>query len=117
MTTPVYSSAMDDREAEVLSLRVRWALAELGFEEITTEAEGVHLIEHARGVMIGWIPRNITPLRRRVPRRDRTTEPDLPGLRRAFGLALAAALRGAGFAVETRGDEWLLVLDTHPDLP
>ncbi|MFJ6048961.1 hypothetical protein [Streptomyces sp. NPDC092307] len=34
----------------------------------------------------------------------------MPGLRHAFGLALAAAFRHAGFAVETRGGQWLLVL-------
>ncbi|MDX2395237.1 MULTISPECIES: hypothetical protein [unclassified Streptomyces] len=110
MTTPVYSPAMNDQEAEVLLERVRWALAELGFEEIATGAEGVYLIEHARGVMIGWVPQDITPPHGRG-------EPDLLGLRRAFGLALAAALRGAGFTVETRDDEWLLVLDALPDLP
>ncbi|MFD9458624.1 hypothetical protein ACFWBC_36775 [Streptomyces sp. NPDC059985] len=62
----------------------------------------MHLIEHARGVMIRWMPRtsrDITPPHGRG-------EPDLPGLRRAFGLALAASLRGAGFIIETHGDEW-----------
>ncbi|MET9607219.1 hypothetical protein ABZZ17_19385 [Streptomyces sp. NPDC006512] len=110
---------MDDQEAEVLLVRVRWALAQLGFEEIATGAEGVHLIEHARGVMIGWIPQDITPPRRPEPRRNQPPDPDpeLSGLRRAFGLALAAALRGAGFTVETREDEWLLVLDTFTDKP
>ncbi|MFD3698905.1 hypothetical protein ACFWUZ_22640 [Streptomyces sp. NPDC058646] len=117
MTGPACSPTVDDRDAEVLLVRLRRALAELGFEEIATGAEGVHLIEHARGVMIGWMPQEIAPPRRRGPRRNRSPARDLPGLRRAFGLALGAALRGAGFTVETRGDAWLLVLDTGPAEP
>ncbi|MFF2194429.1 hypothetical protein [Streptomyces sp. NPDC058157] len=35
---------------------------------------------------------------------------DLPGLGHAFGLAVAAVLRAAGLTVETRDDEWLLVV-------
>ncbi|MFJ2823347.1 hypothetical protein ACIO7M_19835 [Streptomyces toxytricini] len=107
---------MEDQEAE-FAAAVRAVLAEAGFNEATSGAEGVHVVRHARGVMVGWMPEELARLRvrRRGPararRRDRS-RPDLPGLRHAFGLALAAAFRGAGFAVETRGDEWLLVL--HP---
>ncbi|WP_326594303.1 hypothetical protein [Streptomyces sp. NBC_01294] len=74
--------------------------------------DSVHLIRHARGVMVGWLPDEVSPPpRRRGPRRGRRPSPhDLPGLRHAFGLAMAAALRTAGLTVETRGDEWLLVL-------
>ncbi|MER7822649.1 hypothetical protein ABTX85_08800 [Streptomyces sp. NPDC096097] len=35
----------------------------------------------------------------------------MPGLRHAFDLALAAAFRNAGFAIETRGGQLLLCLD------
>ncbi|MFF4324575.1 hypothetical protein [Streptomyces sp. NPDC001568] len=108
---------MSDQGAEVLLVRLRRALTELGFEEIATGAEGVHLIEHARGVMIGWMPRDITTPYGHGPHDNTTPEPDLPGLRRAFGLALAAALRGAGFTIETRDDKWLLVLDSTTDKP
>ncbi|MEU9233996.1 hypothetical protein [Streptomyces subrutilus] len=65
--------------------------------------------------MVGWTPRDLTrPARRRGTRRGRRpSAKELPGLRHAFGLAMAAALRAAGLTVETRGDDWLLVLD-HP---
>ncbi|MGW6861407.1 hypothetical protein [Streptomyces xanthophaeus] len=102
---------MNDHGDELLT-RVRTVLSEAGFEEIATGAEGVHLIRHARGVMVGWLPEEITlTVRRRGPRRSRRpASRDLAGLRHAFGLAMAAALRGSGLAVETRGDDWLLVL-------
>ncbi|MFJ6370173.1 hypothetical protein ACIQK5_18610 [Streptomyces virginiae] len=38
-----------------------------------------------------------------------------PGLRHAFGLAVVAALRTAGFVVEPRDDEVLVVDPGHPD--
>ncbi|MFD8894732.1 hypothetical protein [Streptomyces sp. NPDC059566] len=106
---------MSDQGEELLA-RVRAVLSDAGFEEIATGSEGVHLIRHARGVMVGWLPEDISPPpRRRGPRRGRRPSPhDLPGLRHAFGLAMAAALRAAGLTVETRGDEWLLVLFDHP---
>ncbi|MFF1778565.1 hypothetical protein [Streptomyces virginiae] len=37
-----------------------------------------------------------------------------PGLRHAFGLAVVAALRTAGFVVEPRDDEVLVVDPGHP---
>ncbi|WP_420078795.1 hypothetical protein ACN6AT_06020 [Streptomyces sp. JL4002] len=104
-------------QGEGLLARVREVLSEAGFEKIATGAEGVHLIRHARGVMVGWLPEEITQtLRRRGPRRSRRPAPrDLHGLRHAFGLAMAAALRAAGLVVETRGDDWILVLDHAAD--
>ncbi|MFF3215558.1 hypothetical protein ACFYYB_33635 [Streptomyces sp. NPDC002886] len=100
---------MNDHED--LFLRVRAVLAEAGFEEISSGAGGVHLIHHARGIMVGWMPTELThpSARGRGARRPGPVQPDLHGLRRAFGLALAAALRGAGVTVKTRGEEWLLV--------
>ncbi|GAA2774745.1 hypothetical protein [Streptomyces lavendulae] len=105
---------MNDPDEELLA-RVRTVLPDAGFEEIATEAEGVHLIRHARGVMVGWIPTQITrpATRRRGPRRTRPAQTDLPGLGHAFTLALAATLRAAGLTVESRDDQWLLVLDTR----
>ncbi|MGW9374067.1 hypothetical protein ACWGVR_29135 [Streptomyces xanthophaeus] len=101
---------MNDQGEELLA-RVRAVLSDAGFEEIATAAEGVHLIRHARGVMVGWLPEELTQPRFRGPRRSRRPAPaDLPGLRHAFGLAMAAALRAAGLTVESRGDEWLLVV-------
>ncbi|MFF3728115.1 hypothetical protein ACFYYM_37780 [Streptomyces erythrochromogenes] len=90
-------------------------LSDAGFEEIATGSEGVHLIRHARGVMVGWMPEGITRAsRRRGPRRGRQFAPvDLLGLRHDFGLAMAAALRTADLNVEVRGDEWLLVVFDH----
>ncbi|MCX5174162.1 hypothetical protein [Streptomyces virginiae] len=97
-----------------LFLRVRAVLTAAGFEEIATGAEGVHLIHRARGVMVGWMPTRISPApRRRGPQRTRPIQADLPGLRHAFTLALAATLRAAGLTVEAHDDQWLLVLDTH----
>ncbi|MFD8023974.1 hypothetical protein ACFV6G_26580 [Streptomyces lavendulae] len=120
---------MNDPDEELLT-RVRTVLSDAGFEEIATGAEGVHLIRRARGVMVGWMPTQITrpATRRRGPRRTRPAPADLPGLRHAFTLAFAlalalalalaatlraAGLRAAGLTVETRDDQWLLVLDTH----
>ncbi|MFD9355154.1 hypothetical protein [Streptomyces sp. NPDC060031] len=103
---------MDDHGQD-FPAAVRAVLAEAGFGESALGAEGVHVVEHARGVMVGWMPRELRelPSRRRGPRRTRSGgRRDLPGLRHAFGLALAAAFRAAGFSVETRGDEWLLVV-------
>ncbi|MFE1787920.1 hypothetical protein ACFW7J_05855 [Streptomyces sp. NPDC059525] len=57
---------MDD-QGEVLVARVRAVLAEAGFEETATGAEGVHLIRHARGVMVAWMPEEISRPRRRGP--------------------------------------------------
>ncbi|MFD5423821.1 hypothetical protein ACFWJT_38120 [Streptomyces sp. NPDC127069] len=83
---------MDD-PGEVLVARVRAVLAD-AFEEAATGSEGVHLIRHARGVMIAWMPEEITRPRRRGPRRGRRPAPaKLPRLRQAFTLAPAAALR------------------------
>ncbi|WP_445270288.1 hypothetical protein [Streptomyces sp. DSM 41634] len=108
---------MNDQGEELLA-RVRTVLSDAGFEEIAPGSEGVHLIRHARGVMVGWLPEDTSPPpRRRGPRRRRPSPHDLPGLRHAFGLAMAAALRAAGLTVETRGDEWLLVLFDHPAGP
>ncbi|MFD8413893.1 MULTISPECIES: hypothetical protein [unclassified Streptomyces] len=111
---------MTDQERRFLAA-VRDVLKEAGFAESAEGAEGVHTVQHARGVMVGWMPEEIRSVRvrRRGPRRSRTVgRKDLPGLRQAFGLALAAAFRNAGFAVETRGDEWLLVLqpEHRPEL-
>ncbi|MFE5807352.1 hypothetical protein [Streptomyces sp. NPDC056491] len=101
---------MSDHE-DNLHLRVRAALTAAGFEEIATGGESVHLIRHARGVMVGWMPTQIThpAARRRGPRRTRPVQADLCGLRHAF----TPALRAADLTVETRDDQWLLVLDTH----
>ncbi|KJY28827.1 hypothetical protein [Streptomyces sp. A1547] len=108
---------MNDQEAQFLDA-VRTVLQEAGFAPAAAGAEGVHVIQHARGAMVGWMPQEIQRLRARVrarrrgPRRTRTVNRnDLPGLRQAFGLALAAAFRNAGFTVEDRGDEWLLVIN------
>ncbi|MFE5534698.1 hypothetical protein [Streptomyces sp. NPDC056492] len=102
---------MNDQGEELLA-RVRTVLADAGFEEIATGSEGVHLIRHARGVLVGWMPEELTQThRRRGPRRGRRPAPaELPGLRHAFSLAMAAALRAAGLTVQARGDGWLLVL-------
>ncbi|MFI1067941.1 hypothetical protein ACH4TC_39500 [Streptomyces spororaveus] len=65
------------------------------FRYLAADPYGVHLIRHARGVMVGWPNEDISPPpRRRGPCRSRRPSPhDLPGLRHAFGLAMAAALR------------------------
>lgn len=111
----LYSSAVDDQD-EFLAA-VRDVLHQAGFDESAVGTEGVHVIQHARGVMVGWMPEDLRtlPSRRRGARRNRSSEhPGLAGLRRAFGLALAAAFRAAEFTVETRGGEWLLVINpTH----
>ncbi|KJK47984.1 hypothetical protein [Streptomyces sp. NRRL F-4428] len=102
---------MDDQSDEFL-LRVRAALVEAGFEPSGPGGDGVHLIRHARGVMIGWRPVEIAP----VPvdlSPDIDDAAEQPALRHAFRLAVAAALRAAGFTVETRSDEGLLVVDSE----
>ncbi|WP_158939524.1 hypothetical protein [Streptomyces sp. NRRL S-87] len=107
---------MSDHEA-AFRQAVRAVLDEAGFPESAAGAEGVRTVRHARGMMVGWTPRDIPHLRvlRRGLRRARTPErTDLPGLRHAFALALAAAFRDAGFAVEAHGDEWLLVVRPEP---
>ncbi|MGW6861404.1 hypothetical protein [Streptomyces xanthophaeus] len=104
---------MNDQGGE-LQARVRTVLTEAGFEEIATGAEGVHLIAaRARRQTVGWLREEVTlTVRRRGPRRSRRpASTDLAGLRHAFGLAMAAALRGSGLVVESRRDGWLLVLD------
>ncbi|KPI33686.1 hypothetical protein OV450_6394 [Actinobacteria bacterium OV450] len=58
--------------------------------------------------MVGWMPEELTQTHRR--RGPRPAPAELPGLRHAFGLAMAAALRAVGLTVETRGGEWLLVV-------
>ncbi|MFE9484298.1 hypothetical protein ACFYNM_37680 [Streptomyces spororaveus] len=85
---------MNDQDEE-LPARVREVPYGACFEEIATDPYGVHLIRHARGVMVGWPNEDISPPpRRRGPCRSRRPSPhDLPGLRHAFGLAMAAALR------------------------
>ncbi|MFE5772677.1 hypothetical protein ACFQ7O_30440 [Streptomyces sp. NPDC056485] len=50
---------MNDQGEELLA-RVRAVLAQAGFEEIAPGSEGVHLIRHARGVMVGWMPDELT---------------------------------------------------------
>ncbi|MEV0987870.1 hypothetical protein [Streptomyces sp. NPDC049949] len=109
---------MDDQDEFLAAVRA--VLHQAGFDERAVGAEGVHMIHHARGVMVGWIPEDLgtLPSRRRGARRTRSSDhPGLPGLRHAFGLALAAAFRAAEFTVETRGDEWLLVIHpTHKDI-
>ncbi|KJY18185.1 MULTISPECIES: hypothetical protein [Streptomyces] len=100
---------MDDHSDEFL-LRVRAALAEAGFEPSGPGGDGVHLIRQARGVMIGWWPVEITPAPAVLPP-DIDDAAEQPALRHAFRLAVAAALRAAGSAVETRADDGLLVID------
>ncbi|MFD7629285.1 hypothetical protein ACFV7Q_25210 [Streptomyces sp. NPDC059851] len=111
---------MTDQEGQFLEA-VRAVLAEAGFTEGAAGAEGVRTVQHARGVMVGWMPEGIRSVRvrRRGPRRSRNAgRRDLPGLRHAFGLALAAVFRNAGFTVETRGDDWVLVVqpEHQPEL-
>ncbi|MFJ6784349.1 hypothetical protein [Streptomyces yangpuensis] len=100
---------MEDREYEFL-LRVRAMLAEAGFEESAPGEEGVHLIRHARGVLIGWLPVQITWSEQVVPR-DTDHPADHEALRHAFMLAMSAALQTAGFVVDPRDDQGLLVVD------
>ncbi|MER7827962.1 hypothetical protein ABTX85_36000 [Streptomyces sp. NPDC096097] len=100
---------MDDH-SDAFLLRVRAAPAEAGSEPSGPGGDGVHLIRHARGVMIGWRPVEIIHTPGTSPP-DMDDPAEQPALRRAFRLAVAAALRAAGFAVETRVDEGLLVVD------
>ncbi|MFJ9933832.1 hypothetical protein ACIRSJ_11960 [Streptomyces virginiae] len=100
---------MEDHEDELV-LRVRAVLAEAGFEEASPGEEGVHLVRHAHGVLIGWLPVQYTRSGQAVPRdTDRPAAHD--ALRHAFMLAAAAALQTAGFVVDPRDDDGLLVLD------
>ncbi|MFG2623110.1 hypothetical protein ACGFXC_36420 [Streptomyces sp. NPDC048507] len=99
--------------------RVRQILTEAGFQETSTSGEGIRLIRHARGVLVGWLPEELTHTAYddRLPRAPGTGAGELAALRHVFPLALAVTLRAAGFAVETRDEEWLLILDTptpHP---
>ncbi|MFE5534701.1 hypothetical protein [Streptomyces sp. NPDC056492] len=55
---------MNDQDEE-LPDRVRAALAQAGFEEIPTGSEAVHLTRHARGVMVGCLPEELTQTHRR----------------------------------------------------
>ncbi|MFJ5546245.1 hypothetical protein [Streptomyces sp. NPDC093225] len=107
---------MNDHEEQFLAT-VRSVLQEAGFRDPSAGAQGIHTVRHARGVAVGWVPQDIPRLRRR-PRRHRSGLGELAGLRHAFGLALAAAFRGAGFTVETHGDDWLLIVqpDHQPEL-
>ncbi|MFE5488932.1 hypothetical protein ACFQ8S_02970 [Streptomyces virginiae] len=102
---------MDDHSDEFL-LRVRAALVEAGFEPSGPGGDGVHLVRHARGVMIGWRPVEITPAPAALPP-DLEDAAEQPAMRHAFRLAVAAALRAAGFVVETRADDGLLVVDSE----
>ncbi|THA81233.1 hypothetical protein [Streptomyces sp. A0592] len=100
---------MEDHEDELV-LRVRAVLAEAGFEESAPGEEGVHLIRHARGVLIGWLPVQVTRPEQVAPR-DIADPADHDVLRHAFMLAATSALQSAGFVVDPRDDQGLLVLD------
>ncbi|MFK0045931.1 hypothetical protein ACIQU4_17755 [Streptomyces sp. NPDC090741] len=105
---------MDDHETDLLDA-VRTALREAGFDPGSEGGEGVHLVRHARGVMVGWMPEEIDELHARTsgtntPDQSRT---ELAGLHHATGLALAAALHTAGFTTETQNDH-ILVLPPPP---
>ncbi|MFI1452190.1 hypothetical protein [Streptomyces roseus] len=93
---------MNDQGEDLLA-RLRTVLSDAGFEEIAAGSEGVHLIQHARSIMVGWTPEELTQTRHlRGPRRGRPPAPaELPGLRHAFGLAMAAALRASGLCATT----------------
>ncbi|WP_158754834.1 hypothetical protein [Streptomyces sp. NRRL F-2580] len=90
-----------NHQGEELLARVRAVLSDAGFEEIATGSEAVHLIRHACGVMVGWLPEEVSqPPRRRGPRRGRPAEPprtaartrirEPGGARRPAGDALVA---------------------------
>ncbi|KOU29328.1 hypothetical protein ADK52_05825 [Streptomyces sp. WM6372] len=106
---------MDDHETELLDA-VRTALREAGFDPGSEGGEGVHLVRRARGVMVGWMPAEIDELHARTSGLhppDEAAGTELAGLHHATGLALAAALRGAGFTTQTQ-DDHILVLPPPP---
>ncbi|WP_328761005.1 MULTISPECIES: hypothetical protein [unclassified Streptomyces] len=75
----------------------------------------MHLVRHARDVMVGWLPEEIDELQARTsgPHTPGEAGTELAGLYHATGLALGAALRGAGFTTETQ-DDHILVLPPPP---
>ncbi|MEU9182021.1 hypothetical protein AB0C90_35375 [Streptomyces sp. NPDC048550] len=101
---------MDDHETELLDA-VRAALCEAGFEPGSEGGQGVHLVRHARGVMVGWLPEEIDELHALTSGADTPCEAgtELAALHHATGLALAAALRAAGFTTETRNHHILVL--------
>ncbi|MCX4633495.1 MULTISPECIES: hypothetical protein [unclassified Streptomyces] len=105
---------MDDHETDLLDA-VRTALIEAGFDPGSGGGQGVHLVRHARGVMVGWMPEEIDELLTRTSGAHASAEggTGLAGLHHATGLALAAALRTAGFTTETL-DDHILVLPPPP---
>ncbi|MFJ3202960.1 hypothetical protein [Streptomyces sp. NPDC086989] len=110
---------MDDHERDLLDA-VRTALTEAGFdpgsESGSGSGEGVHLVRHARGVMVGWLPEEIDDLHARTSGAHTQGEDGtgLAGLHHATGLALDAALRTAGFTTETLDDHILVLLPPPP---
>ncbi|MCX4633101.1 hypothetical protein [Streptomyces sp. NBC_01443] len=105
---------MDDHETDLLDA-VRTALIEAGFDPGSGGGEGVHLVRHARGVMVGWLPEEIDELHARISGEQMPGEggTGLAGLHHATGLALDAALHTAGFTTEPLNDH-LLVLPPPP---
>ncbi|MFG2987960.1 hypothetical protein ACGFZK_01340 [Streptomyces sp. NPDC048257] len=105
---------MDDHETELLD-PVRTALREAGFDPGAVGREGAHLVRHARGMMVGWMPEEVDELHARTsgPHPPDAGGTELAGLHRATGPALAAALRAAGFTTQTP-DDHILVLPPPP---